>query len=251
MSEPVLRLDDLSKAFGALAVTRHVSLEVRPGEVHALIGPNGAGKTTLVNQIAGVIHPDAGRVLIDGEDMTRFSVAARARRGLARIFQISSVVPGFSALENVALAAQAADGSSFRFWTPAATDKRLNAAAGEALVRVGLDRRAKVAAGKLSHGERRSLELAMALVGEPRLLLLDEPMAGTGRRETERLTELLLSLKGRVPMLLVEHDMAAVFALADRITVLVEGAVAASGTPEAIRQDPVVRRAYLGEEGAP
>ncbi|KPL54550.1 branched-chain amino acid ABC transporter substrate-binding protein [Prosthecomicrobium hirschii] len=248
MADPILKLDDLSKNFGALPVTRHVSLEVLPGEIHAVIGPNGAGKTTLINQISGVLKPDRGRVLFAGQDVTRLGVAARARLGLARIFQISSVVAGFSAQENVALAAQAKAGSSFRFLKPARADRAIEDKAAESLAAVGLARRADVAAALLSHGEKRALELAMALVQAPRLVLLDEPMAGTGKAETERLTELLAGLRGRLPMLLIEHDMATVFALADRITVLVEGAVAASGSPEAIRNDPVVRRAYLGED---
>jgi branched-chain amino acid transport system ATP-binding protein len=250
VADPVLQLDDISKSFGALAVTRHVTLDVRPGEIHAVIGPNGAGKTTLVNQISGVLWPSAGRVLFEGRDVTGLGVAARARLGLARIFQITSVVSGYTARENVALAAQATAGSSFRFWRPAEADAGVMARAEAAIGDVGLGRRADIPAARLSHGEKRALELAMALVQSPKLVLLDEPMAGTGKQETERLTELLGGLKGKLSMLLIEHDMATVFALADRITVLVEGAVAASGEPEAIRRDPVVRRAYLGEDAA-
>ncbi|GGF81757.1 ABC transporter ATP-binding protein [Azorhizobium oxalatiphilum] len=250
MTEPILRLENLSKSYGALTVTSDVSLDLRPGEVHALIGPNGAGKTTLVGEIAGAVTPDAGRILFAGRDVTQLNVSARARLGLGRVFQISQVVGSFSARDNVRLAALAHRGGSWGLWRPASSDAALTAAADAALDRVGLSARADVAAGVLAHGERRALELAMALAQAPKVLLLDEPMAGTGRAEGARLTELLLSLKGTLPMLLVEHDMATVFALADRITVLIGGAVAITGTPEAVRADPQVRRAYLGEEDA-
>ncbi|MEP9347491.1 ATP-binding cassette domain-containing protein [Xanthobacter sp. KR7-225] len=248
---PVLVLEHVSKAFGALNVTQDVCLDVRPGEVHALIGPNGAGKTTLIAQIAGALAPDAGRIRFAGADVTRLGVARRARRGLGRVFQISNVVGGFTALENVALAAIVAGGRTLRCWRPAAADREVQAKARHMLARVGLAARADEKAAALSHGERRALELAMCLVQEPKLLLLDEPMAGTGRAEGERLTALLASLKGRIPMLLVEHDMATVFALADRISVLISGALAITDTPEAVRRDPQVRRAYLGEEAVP
>jgi branched-chain amino acid transport system ATP-binding protein len=246
----ILTLDRLSKNFGGLRVTDDVSLTVEPGEVHAIIGPNGAGKTTLINQIAGVLQPDGGRILLDGTDVTGLPVAARARAGLARSFQITSILPGFSALENVALAVQARAGSSFRFFGNAAQESALN---GEALARlesVGLADRAATRASLLSHGEKRGLELAMALAMAPRLLLLDEPMAGTGHEEGGRLIDLLMTLKGRLPILLVEHDMDAVFRLADRVSVLVYGRIIASGTPDAIRANPDVRAAYLGEETA-
>ena len=249
-TEPILVLEGVEKSFGALQVTRHVSLDVRAGEVHALIGPNGAGKTTLISQIAGSLRPDAGRIRFDGADVTGLGVAARARRGLGRVFQISNVVGSFTALENVAVAAIATGDGAFRFWRPALADVTLRAKAEAALDRVGLADRRATRAGGLSHGERRALELAMCLVQDPKLLLLDEPMAGTGRAEGERLTELLVSLKGRIPMLLVEHDMNTVFRLADRISVLIYGAVAITGEPAAVRADPVVRRAYLGEEEA-
>lgn len=247
MAEPILVLDDLVKSYGALAVTDHVSLCVEAHEIHALIGPNGAGKSTLVGQIAGSIAPDHGRVLFAGRDVTRLDVAARARAGLARVFQTAHVVPGFTALENVQLAAIATEGSSFRFVRPVASEKRSRERALAALERVGLAPRAAVSAAGLAHGEKRALELAMSLVQEPRLLLLDEPMAGTGREETEHLTDLLASLAGHVPMLIVEHDMATVFRLATRITVLISGAVAITGTADEIRADPTVRSAYLGE----
>ena len=248
MAEPVLRLDALHKSFGGLAVTADVSLDVRPGELHAVIGPNGAGKTTLIHQVSGTLRPDAGRVVFEGRDVTALSMARRARLGLARSFQITAVLPGFSTRENVALAVQARSGTSFRFLRAAAGERALNDAAEAALAQVGLLDRAAVAAGALSHGEKRQLELAIALAQAPRLLLLDEPLAGTGAEEAERLVALLRTLKGGPAILLVEHDMQAVFALADRITVLALGRVIATGTPDAIRADAAVREAYLGEE---
>jgi branched-chain amino acid transport system ATP-binding protein len=248
VAEPILRIENLAKNFGGLRVTDEVTLEVRPGELHAVIGPNGAGKTTLINQISGLLAPDAGRILFGGEDVTRLPPHARAARGLARSFQITSILPRFSVLENVALAVQARSGTSFRFFGRAADEEALNAPAMAALAQVGLAQRAGVPAGELSHGEKRALELAIALAMEPKLLLLDEPMAGTGRDETERLVAALRSLKGRFPMVLVEHDMEAVFALADRISVLIYGRILASGTPEEVRADPQVVTAYLGEE---
>jgi len=250
MSAPILALENLVKSYGVMPVTRDVSLDVQPGEVHALIGPNGAGKTTLIAQIAGAITPNSGTIRFNGADVTEVGIATRARLGLGRVFQISNVVGSFTALENVAVAAVAAGDGPFRFWRPALSDPKLAARAGDALDRVGLGDRCLTLARDMSHGERRALELAMSLVQEPKLLLLDEPMAGTGRAEGERLTELLLSLKGRIPMLLVEHDMATVFRLADRISVLIYGAVAITGDPATVRTDPVVRQAYLGEEEA-
>ncbi len=248
MSEPVLRLENLCTHFGALAVTDDVSFEVAAGELHAVIGPNGAGKTTLINQISGLLAPDAGRILFDGRDVTALPVHARAALGLARSFQVTSILPDFSALENVALAVQARAGSSFRFFGRAAAEAALNERAAAALAEVGLASRADMPAGHLSHGEKRALELAIALAMEPKLLLLDEPMAGTGREKTARLVALLGRLKGRFPMVLVEHDMTAVFALADRISVLLYGRILASGAPETVRADPAVVTAYLGDE---
>ena len=248
MAEPVLRIESLAKNFGGLRVTDDVTLDVLPGELHAVIGPNGAGKTTLINQISGLLAPDAGRILFGGEDVTRMPVHARAARGLARSFQITSILPRFSVLENVALAVQAHSGTSFRFFGRAADEEALNEPALSALAQVGLAERAGVAAGELSHGEKRALELAIALAMEPKLLLLDEPMAGTGHDESARLVGALRALKGRFPMVLVEHDMGAVFALADRISVLIYGRILASGTPAEVRADPVVVQAYLGEE---
>jgi branched-chain amino acid transport system ATP-binding protein len=248
MSGPILRLSGLKKRFGALTVTDDVSLEVGEGEVHAVIGPNGAGKTTLIGEITGEIALDAGRVEFAGADVTHLPVHARALQGLARSFQITQVLPGFTALENVAVAAQAHAGSSFRFLGEAAAEAELNEAAMSALAQLGLAARADAPASALSHGEKRQLELAMSLVTRPRLLLLDEPMAGMGREETERMVDVLAQLKGRYPMLLVEHDMHAVFRLADRISVLVYGKVIASGAPDKVRADPAVREAYLGSE---
>ncbi len=250
MADAVLRIENLTKNFGGLRVTDDVTLDVMPGELHAVIGPNGAGKTTLINQISGLLGPDSGRVVFAGEDVTRMPVDRRAQRGLARSFQITSILPRFSVLENVALAVQARSGTSFRFFGRAADEDKLNAVAMNALVQVGLGERAGVAAGELSHGEKRALELAIALAMEPKLLLLDEPMAGTGHDEAERLVAVLRGLKGRFPMVLVEHDMTAVFALADRISVLIYGRILASGTPAQVRADPQVVTAYLGEEMA-
>jgi branched-chain amino acid transport system ATP-binding protein len=244
----MLETRDLYKHFGGLVATDHVSLSIREGELHAVIGPNGAGKTTLIAQLAGELRPDGGAILFDGKDVTRTPVQRRAASGLARSFQITSVFPSFSALANVALAVQAHAGHSFRFWRRAARDAALTGPARDALELVGLGSRAEVPAELLSHGEQRQLEIAMALATRPRMLLLDEPMAGMGPAEGASMVDLLRKLKGRYTILLIEHDMDAVFALADWITVLVHGAVIATGTPEEIRYDAEVRRAYLGEE---
>ncbi|MEM9736525.1 MAG: ABC transporter ATP-binding protein [Pseudomonadota bacterium] len=248
MTEPVLRVEGLSKRFGAVVATDDVTLDLRPGEIHALIGPNGAGKSTLIGQIAGGIRPDRGRVMLGGEDLTALSVAARARRGLGRSFQISSLAPPLSALANVRIGAQAGAGSTFRFWQPVARDQDLRAVAEAALTRVDLTARSGVPVAELSHGERRQVEVACALALTPKALLLDEPMAGLGAEGTRRLTALLADLKSEVPILLIEHDMEAVFALADRISVLASGRVIASGSGAEIRADPAVRVAYLGDE---
>jgi branched-chain amino acid transport system ATP-binding protein len=249
MSESVLTLEAVRKSFGALKVTDDVSLSVAPGELHALIGPNGAGKTTLVHQISGMLKPDSGAIRFRGEDISALTPEKRARRGLARTFQITSTIASLSVLENVALGVQAKAAHPLSLFRNAASDAALNRPALAALESVGLADRAEVPAGRLSHGEKRALELAMALALEPAAILLDEPLAGVGREEGERLIELLSSLKGRYAMLLVEHDMAAVFALADKVSVLVYGRVIASGDPAAVRADPAVREAYLGEEG--
>lgn len=245
-----LAVRGLSKRYGALRVTQEVSFTVEPGELHAIIGPNGAGKTTLIGQLSGTVRPDAGRILLEGHDITRSSAPQRVRLGLARCFQITSILPRFTALQNVALAVQRRSGSSFRFWGDAGRDSALTGPAEEFLARFGLAERAGIEAGALSHGEKRQLELAIALATEPRLLLLDEPLAGTSHEEGRRVVEVLAGLKGRVAMLLVEHDMDAVFALADRVSVLVQGAIIATGRPADIRADAAVRAAYLGEEAA-
>ncbi|HET6182826.1 MAG TPA: ABC transporter ATP-binding protein [Acetobacteraceae bacterium] len=250
MPEPLLDIRGLCKRFGGLRATDDVSLTLFPGEIHAVIGPNGAGKTTLIAQIAGELAPDSGQVLLDGAEITRLSSAARAARGLVRSFQITSVFPDFSALDNVALAVQAHAGHSFRFWRPAARDPALREPARARLAEMGLAARADVPAGALSHGERRTLELAMALAAAPRALLLDEPLAGMGPEESAQMIRLLAGLKGRFGVLLVEHDMDAVFALADRVSVLEYGRVIAAGTPEEVRRDPLARAAYLGEDEA-
>jgi branched-chain amino acid transport system ATP-binding protein len=248
MPEPVLRLVGLCKSFGSLVVTDNVTLDVATGEMHAIIGPNGAGKTTLINQISGLTAPDAGNVVFLGEDVTRQAPQSRALHGLARSFQVTSILPGFSVLENVALAVQARSGSSLRFFGRADGESALNDVAAAALEQTGIAAQARMRAGELSHGDKRLLELAIALAMQPKLLLLDEPMAGIGREESGRQIELLRGLKGRSTMILVEHDMAAVFALADRISVMIRGQIVISGRPEKVRSDPQVIAAYLGEQ---
>ncbi len=248
MTEAVLEIRGLSKSFGALRACDDVSLEVRPGEVHALIGPNGAGKTTLIGQITGELQPDAGTILFEGRDITALPTAARARLGLARSFQITSIFRSFTAQGNVALAVQATEPHSFRFWHPADRIARLQAPARRRLEELGLGRRAGAVAAGMAHGEHRQLELAMALATEPMLLLLDEPMAGLGSEESEAMLALLARLKRQYSILLIEHDMDVVFQLADRVSVLVQGRVIASGAAEDIRNDPQVRVAYLGED---
>ncbi|MGI6851829.1 ABC transporter ATP-binding protein [Mesorhizobium sp. 1B3] len=248
MAEPVLSLRDIRKSFGALRATDGVTLDLRPGEIHALIGPNGAGKTTLIHQIAGTLRPDSGTISFLGRDIGALGVANRARLGLARSFQISSLALEFSALRNVMLAVQSRQGSSFRFFRPVKRDRSLTEPAMAMLERVGLAERARIPAAELSHGEKRQLEIAVALALGPKAFLLDEPMAGMGPEGSKRLTGFLDQLRREAPILLVEHDMDAVFALADRISVLVYGRVIASGTVEEIRRDAEVRRAYLGEE---
>jgi branched-chain amino acid transport system ATP-binding protein len=250
MSAPLLQVEHLAKRFGGIIATDDVVLNVAPGELHAVIGPNGAGKTTLIAQLSGQLTPDFGRVRFAGNDITTLPVYRRSALGLARSFQITSLFLDFSALDNVALAVQAHAGHSFRFWRDARSEAELREPARAALERVGLGARADVAVSALSHGEHRQLELAMALVGRPRLLLLDEPMAGLGPEESARMVAMLRALKSEVTILLVEHDMEAVFALADRITVLVYGRVIASGAPADIRANAQVREAYLGEAEA-
>jgi len=248
MTRPLLELSDVHKAFGGLNVSVGVNMEVRRGETHALIGPNGAGKTTLIGQICGEILPDRGRIVLEGEDITRLPVHRRARLGLARSYQITSLMDALSVFDNALLAVMAHYGTPWRMFRSARNDEKLRDAAIAILARVDLGEHADRIAGELSHGLRRQLELAMTLAGHPRLLLLDEPMAGLGPRESARMIELLQELKEEHSILLVEHDMDAVFALADRISVLVAGRLIATGTPQEVRADREVRRAYLGED---
>jgi branched-chain amino acid transport system ATP-binding protein len=252
----LLRTERLTRRFGGVVAADAIALDIVPNEVHAVIGPNGAGKTTLIGLLSGEITPQEGSIRFDGADITRVPVHRRSRLGLARSFQITSLFRDFTALDNVALAVQAHRGHSFRFWRDARREDELRKPARAALDRVGLGERAGVRVDKLSHGECRQLEIAMALATDPRLLLLDEPMAGMGPDESARMVQMLRALKGSVTILLIEHDMEAVFALADRLTVLVYGRIIASGPPEAIRADAAVRQAYLGEkessgQGAP
>ena len=243
----MLEVRQLVKTFGALRATDGIDFDVREGETHAVIGPNGAGKTTFISQLAGNLLPDAGSVRFDGSDITALPAPKRARLGLARSFQITSIYPEFSALDNVALAVQAHSGHSFRFWKRARGDPALVEPAQQVLAEVGLAERSHVLAANLAHGEQRQLEVAMALATNPRLLLLDEPMAGMGIEESQRMIALLSRLKQTKTIILVEHDMDAVFRLADRISVLVYGRVIATGAPERIRANEEVRKAYLGE----
>ncbi len=233
-----------------MTVSDNVCLDLQPGECLAVIGPNGAGKTTLINQLSGLLAPDAGSVRFNGRDITAMPAFQRARSGLARSFQITSIVPSFSVLDNVALAVQARSGTSFRFFGRVSAEQGLNDEALEALTRVGLDNRRDDPASALSHGEKRALELAVTLAMRPRALLLDEPMAGMGREESHRFIEILRSVKQTCPLLLVEHDMDAVFALADRIAVMVYGRIIAEGTPDEVRSNAEVKAAYLGEDAA-
>jgi branched-chain amino acid transport system ATP-binding protein len=248
MAEVLLDVRGLTRSFGGLIATNHVDLRLAAGETHAIIGPNGAGKTTLIAQLAGDLAPDAGTITFAGRDVTALGAPARSRLGLARSFQITSVFRDFTAIENVALAVQAHAGHSFRFWRPVRRDGVLRQPARDVLDSVGLSERAHVLAANLAHGEQRQLEIAMVLATRPRLLLLDEPMAGMGPEESQRMIDLIRTLKGGQTILLVEHDMDAVFALADRISVMVYGRIIASGAPEAIRANAEVRQAYLGED---
>lgn len=244
----ILRADGLVKRYGALAASNGLNLSLREGELHGVIGPNGAGKTTFLHQLSGEVCPDAGRIYLDGADITGVPVARRALGGIGRSYQITSIFKDFSVIENVMLAVQARQGSSFRFWGVARKDPSLSGPAREALDEVGLGHAAQRTAGALAYGEMRQLEIAMTLAMRPRVLLLDEPMAGMSQQESSRLIALLQGLKGRYSIVLVEHDMNAVFALADRITVLLYGAVVACGTPADIQGNTQVRQAYLGDD---
>lgn len=248
MNGPLLKIDGLVKRFGGLAATDHAHLSVPRGEIHALIGPNGAGKTTLIHQISGALSPDEGAIWFDGDDVTHLPMHQRALGGLVRSYQITSIFQRLSVLDNVALAVQAISGSSFSFWKPARSEASRYAKAATVIDRVGLSRQTHTLAGALSHGEQRQLEVGIALATQPQLLLLDEPMAGMGPDESERMVTLLQSLRGETTILLVEHDMDAVFRLADTISVLVAGQVIASGTPQDIKESTAVKQAYLGDE---
>jgi len=248
VAEPLLQIEGLTKRFGGVIASDQIALDVPRGELHAIIGPNGAGKTTLIGQLTGELAPNSGRIRFDGQDITALPVHRRSQLGLARSFQITSLFADLTALDNAALAVQAHAGHSFRFWRNARHESELREPARAALDRVGLAERADVMVASMSHGEHRQLEIAMALATRPRMLLLDEPMAGMGPEESARMVRTLRELKGELTILLIEHDMEAVFALADRITVLVYGRVIASGAPEAIRANADVREAYLGDQ---
>jgi branched-chain amino acid transport system ATP-binding protein len=246
----LLQVNDLVKQFGALRATDQVTLDVQSGEIHALIGPNGAGKTSLIAQLSGHLQSDSGQIFFAGQEVTATPTHERVRRGLARSFQITRLFKSFTVLDNVALSVQARSGHSFSFWRPVRSEKALTDQAMAVLQDLGLQDRAQDPASELSHGEQRVLELGLAVATRPKLLLLDEPMAGAGPLESERIVNLIQQLRSQVSILLIEHDMDAVFRLADRISVLVNGALIATGTPEAIRNNPQVIAAYLGEEHA-
>ncbi len=248
MTDSILKITGLQKSFGMLKATDNLSLDLRAGEIHAVIGPNGAGKSTLIKQICGELAPDSGSVEFLGKEITALDVAARARLGLGRTFQVSSLAMEYSALRNVMLAVQSVQGSSFKFFKSLAADQPLRDTAMHCLTEVGLERRADICAAQLSHGERRQLEIAVVLALQPKAFLLDEPMAGMGAQGSQRLTGFLDQLRQRAPILMVEHDMDAVFSLADRISVLVYGKIIMTGTVDQVRSDARVREAYLGEE---
>jgi branched-chain amino acid transport system ATP-binding protein len=248
MSEVLLHVDQLVKRFGGLTATDHAQLTVKQGTIHALIGPNGAGKTTLIHQISGALQPDEGAIRFGGHDVTAMPMHQRARIGLVRSYQITSIFKRLSVMDNIALSVQARSGSSFQFWAAARSERARYAQAAALAERVGLGARLHTISGALSHGEQRQLELGLALATQPKLLLLDEPMAGMGPDESENMVTLLEGLRGELTILLVEHDMDAVFRLADTISTLVFGKVIASGTAQQIKDNPDVKRAYLGDD---
>jgi branched-chain amino acid transport system ATP-binding protein len=247
MTDCLLKITDLNKHFGGIVATDNVNLSVQQGQIHAIIGPNGAGKTTLIAQLSGQLKPDSGDIEFGGYSIINDSIAHRARQGLARSFQITSVVMPMTLLENVMLAVQGCSGHSFRFWSPVSSDREMQAAAMASLTEVGLEDRAGRIAANVSHGEQRQLEVAMALAMKPRMLLLDEPMAGMGKEEGAMMVDILNRLKGDMTILLVEHDMDAVFSMADRLSVLDNGHVIATDTVENIRNNREVQKAYLGD----
>ena len=248
MTKPLLHIEKLVKRFGGLTATDHADLSVEKGKIHALIGPNGAGKTTLIAQISGAMPSDSGRIVFAEHDITKMTMDERARLGLVRTYQITSIFGRLSVLDNIALSVQAIDGSSFRFWSSARSEKERYEKAHAVAQRVGLGTRLTQLAQALSHGEQRQLEVGLALASRPQMLLLDEPMAGMGPEETERMVGLLDSLRGETTVVLVEHDMDAVFKLADTISVLVFGKVIASGNAQEIKDNPSVKVAYLGDD---
>ena len=248
MAEPLLRVENLSKHFGGVVATNRVGLSVAAGEIHALIGPNGAGKTTLIHQLSGAVEPDGGSIFFDGRDVTRLSLHQRVQLGVARSYQITSIFRGATVLHNLALAVLARCGSSLRFWQPLTRERSLFEEARALATEVGLSGREQVVAGTLAHGEQRLLEVGLALATGARLLLLDEPLAGLGPEESQRVVALIAALKGAKTVLLVEHDMDAVFRLADQVSVLDSGRIIAAGTPQSIRDNVEVKRAYLGED---
>ena len=249
MSLTILNISNLSKTFGGVVATDHLNLEIKQGELHAIIGPNGAGKTTLIAQLAGETLPDSGEIIFREENITALPPFKRSRLGIARSFQITSLMLEMDVIDNITLATLAQDDHSYKFWKPARDDINLQKSALNALKEIGLEKRAFEKVGNLSHGEHRQLEIAMALATQPHLLLLDEPMAGMGTEEGRKILKILQKLKRRKTILLIEHDMDVVFALADRITVLVYGRVIASGSPQSIKEDEKVREAYLGSDG--
>ncbi len=248
MNNPILNIVDLNKRFGGINATDNVNLKVRRNHLHALIGPNGAGKTTLISQISGILPSDSGTIEFGGMPITRLSAPQRALLGLARSFQVTSIIPDFTCMQNVAIAIQAYHGHSFKFWHPADAEDSIQQKALDIIRSVGLGERSEIVSGTLAHGEKRRLEIAIALSMNPSLLMLDEPLAGMGRAESDEMIEFLRRFKGQLSILLVEHDMDAVFALADRISVLVYGRVIATGTPEEVRKDDFVQEAYLGKD---
>lgn len=248
MSIPLLSIKQLVKRYGGLLVTDHVDLDIYPGEVHAIIGPNGAGKTTLISQIVGEVPCDSGNISLLGKSLNPLSVAQRARAGIGRSYQITSVIPEFTVLENVILAVQGCIGNAYHFWQPVIQNQRFVKRADELIELVGLAAERNIYTMELSYGQQRQLEVAMALAGDPKILLLDEPMAGMGHGETGKMVDLLKDIKANYGILLIEHDMHAVFTLADRISVLFYGKVIYNGDPAEVKNSPQVREAYLGDE---